>query len=156
RRARYAGVPETVARAVLFGGELGVSGRLGRHVTLAGALTLLDTRTEHLGRVQRLPLRPWITAYVRPAVAALDVGPLDRVEVWADVTHVGENAIDPANSAFLPARTRVGLGASLHVGESRMRVDLAVRDVFDQRGTDLMGFPLPGRTFAAALTLRTD
>lgn len=156
RTAQYTAVPENVASAVLFGAELGATGRLGRHVTLAGALTLLDTRTEHLGRVQRLPLRPWITAYVRPAVAAFDVGPLDRVELWADLTHVGENALDPANSAFLPARTRVGLGASLHVGEERMRVDLSVRDVFDGRGTDLLGFPLPGRTFAAALTLRTD
>lgn len=156
RTAQHTAVPENVASALLYGAELGVSGRLTRHVTLAGALTLLDTRTEYLGNPQRLPLRPWITAYVRPAVSAFGLGPLDRAELWADVSYVGENALDPANSATLPARARVGIGLSLYTGGARMRVDLAVRDLFDQRGTDLMGFPLPGRSFSAALTLASD
>ncbi len=154
RTAQYTAVPENVASAILYGGELGVSGRLGRHVSLHGALTLLDTRTEYLGRERRLPLRPWITAYVRPTVSAFALGALERADLWVELTHVGDNALDPINSASLPARTRVGLGLALYV--AFLRVDLSVRDVFDQRGTDLMGFPLPGRSFAAALTLRSE
>jgi hypothetical protein len=32
----------------------------------------------------------------------------------------------------------------------------SITDLADVRGQDLLGFPLPGRTFAATLTLRTE
>lgn len=154
RTAQYTAIPENVASATLFGGELGVHGALGRHFSLAGALTLLDTRTDYLGAARRLPLRPWLTFYLRPAVSAFDVGPLARVDLWADLAFVSESYLFPANDpgGLLPSRTKLGLGVSLHI-EGGLRLDLAVRDLLDQRGADLLGFPLPGRTFTAALTL---
>lgn len=158
RTSQYTAVPENVASATLFGAELGLSVHLTRHAALVGALTLLDTRTDYLGQARRLPLRPWATVYVRPELTALELGPLERLTVWADLTHVADSYVNPANDpgGLLPARTRVGLGATLSLWRGRLRVDLAVRDVLDERGTDLLGFPLPGRSLTVGLTVRSD
>jgi vitamin B12 transporter len=158
RTSQYTAVPENVASAVLFGAELGAHAAITRHVSVAGAVSLLDTRTEYLGGERRLPLRPWMTAYVRPSASAFGVGALDRLEGWVEVAHVAEAFATPANEpgAVIAGRTRVGLGVSAYVWDSRMRLDLSVRDLFDARGTDLLGFPLPGRSFGAALSVASD
>jgi vitamin B12 transporter len=155
RTGQLTALPENVASATLFGAELGASVQWTRHLRLVGALTLLDTRTSYLGQERRLPLRPWLTAYLRPEVTAFALGPLDRLMVWADVTHVSDSHLNPANEpgGLLPARARIGLGVSATVWEDRLRLDLALRDVLDQRGTDLLGFPLPGRSLFVALTV---
>lgn len=156
RNNQFQAVPENVASATLAGGELGVRANLTRHFVLTGALTMLGTWTDHLGQERRLPLRPWLTANVRPELRAFDVGPLDILSVWVELLHVSESFWDPANTSALAERTRIGLGASIHLWGGRLRVDASVRDVFDQRGTDLLGFPLPGRSLAVALTVRSD
>jgi iron complex outermembrane receptor protein len=156
RNTRFQAVPENVpGTTVLSGGELGVRGRLTRHVALAGALTLLETWAPHgpSGATKRLPLRPWLTAYVRPTVRAYELGPLDELAAWADLSHVSATFWDPANTSALEPRTRIGLGLSLFLWRRRLRLDVAVRDVLDRRGTDLLGFPLPGRSLAVSLTV---
>jgi iron complex outermembrane receptor protein len=158
RTSQLTAVPENVASATLFGAELGGSLQLGRHAALVGSLSLLDTRTPYLGQDRRLPLRPWLTAYVRPELTAIELGALDRLTAWVDLTHVSDSHLSPANEpgGLLPARTRVGLGVSAHLWEGRLRLDVALRDVLDARGTDLLGFPLPGRSLSVALTVRSD
>ncbi|GAB5540308.1 MAG: hypothetical protein SangKO_000680 [Sandaracinaceae bacterium] len=156
RNDEFRAVPQNVEGAVLAGGELGVSGSVTRHFHVHGALTLLETWTEYLGRTRRLPLRPGVTAYLRPAARLFALGPLDRVELWVDVLHVGASFWDPVNSSALPSRTRFGLGLSASTWDGRLRIDGAVRDLFDQRGTDLLGFPLPGRSFLVSLTVQDD
>ena len=156
RNNQFQAVPENIASATLAGGELGVRGNLTRHFVLTGALTLLGTWTDQLGQERRLPLRPWLTANVRPELRAFDLGPLDILSVWMELRHVSESFWDPANTSALAARTRIGLGASLHLWARRLRVDVTVRDVFDQRGTDLLGFPLPGRSLGVSLSVRSD
>ncbi len=156
--SRYTAVPENVESAMLFGAELGVHGSWTRHFTLTGALTLLDTRTDYLGALRRLPMRPWLTAMLRPELSAFDLGILDRLDGFIELIHVSESHLSAANEpgARLAARTRVAIGMSAHTWEGRLRLDLSVGDVFDQRGTDLLGFPLSGRSFSVALTLRSN
>lgn len=156
RTSTFEAVPQNVDSATLVGGELGVNGSVTRHFHLSGALTVLETWTPYLGQTRRLPLRPGVTAYVRPSLRLFALGPLDRLELWADLLHVGASHWDPANTSALPSRTRVGVGAALSTWGGRLRLDLAVRDLFDQRGTDLLGFPLPGRSFLVSLTLASD
>ncbi len=156
RNTLYQAVPENVASATLAGVELGATGELTRHVRLVTAWTLLGTWTDHGGRERRLPLRPWLTGYVRPEVRALGVGPLDVLAAFVDLEHVSESFWDPANTSALPERTRIGIGASVEVWGGRLRVDAVVRDVLDRRGFDLLGFPLPGRTLSVDLALRSD
>ena len=42
------------------------------------------------------------------------------------------------------------------IWETRLRVDFGLRDVLDERGSDLLGFPLPGRSLAVSLALQSD
>ncbi|MEZ4339839.1 MAG: TonB-dependent receptor [Sandaracinaceae bacterium] len=156
RNTLFQAIPENVGSATLAGAELGVHGEITRHVRVVTAWTLLGTWTDHLGRERRLPLRPWLTGYVRPEVRAFDVGPLDVLGAFVDVVHVSDTFWDPANTSAIPARTRVGVGVTASVWEGRLRVDAVVRDLFDQRGFDLLGFPLPGRTLALDLSLTSD
>jgi vitamin B12 transporter len=154
RTSQYTAVPENVDSALLFGGELGVRGAITRHFELVGALTLLETQTPYLGSDRRLPLRPWMTVYLRPTATAFTFGPIDRLELWADLTYVAESSATPANDVTIPARTRVGAGISGYFWGERLRLDLFGSDLADERGTDLLGFPLPGRTFGGSLTIR--
>lgn len=155
RTSTHEAVPQNVDSATLAGVELGVNGQATRHLLLRGAVTVLGTWTPYLGYTRQLPLRSPITAYGRPTIRLFDVGPLDRIDVWLDVLHVGASFWDPVNSSSLPERTVFGVGLALSVWQDRVRLDLAMRDLFDQRGTDLLGFPLPGRTFTASLTVRS-
>jgi len=155
RNTIFQAIPENVGSATLVGGELGARGSITPHFHLTTAWTLLGTWTEHGGRERQLPLRPWLTGYVRPEVRALRVGPLDVLRAWVDVVHVSEAFWDPANTSAIAARTRVGLGVSVELWQRRLRLDFTVRDVFDQRGTDLLGFPLPGRSLLVSLALQT-
>lgn len=156
RNALFQAIPENVGSATLAGGELGVRGTLTPHFALTAAWTLLGTWTEQGGAERRLPLRPWLTGYVRPEVRAIGVGPVDRITLFADLVHVGEAFWDPANTSAIGARTRLGIGASIEVWEARLRADIAVRDVLDHRGSDLLGFPLPGRSLQVGLAIRSD
>ncbi len=146
RTSLYTAVPENVASATLFGGELGLNGQVTRHFRVSGALTLLDTRTEYLGQIRRLPLRPWLTAYVRPSVSIFDLDVLSRLDLWIDLVHVSSSYVNPANDpgGLLAARTRFGVGISAFFFGDRVRLDVAMRDVFDQRGTDSSGLSAAG------------
>ncbi|MFK7989924.1 MAG: TonB-dependent receptor, partial [Sandaracinaceae bacterium] len=148
-------VPQNVDQAVLGGAELGVRGSLTRHVSLRGALTLLATSTEHLGVTRQLPLRPTVSAYVRPEVRAFDVGPLSRVSAFVDLAFVSASFWDPANQGVLAERARFGAGLSVAVWRDRLRVDASVSDLTDARGTDRLGLPLPGRALWVSATLRS-
>lgn len=155
RSSRFVSTPENVDSATLGGAELGLAGSITPHFALTGAATYLETWTPWLGAERRLPYRPRLTAYLRPELRAFEVGPLDRLVFYADVVHVGAAFADAVNAARIEGRTRFGVGASLEVWERRLRLDVGVRDVFDARGTDLLGFPLPGRSLFASLSLAT-
>ena len=72
------------------------------------------------------------------------------------MTHVGANFTDPANTTRIEARTLFGAGAAIDAFERRWRLSFAARDVTDVRPKDVIGFPLPGRSFALELTYRTE
>ncbi len=153
RSSRFLSTPQNVDSATLAGAEIGASGTLTPHVALTVAATWLETWTPWLGAERRLPYRPRLSLYARPEARAFALGPIDRLVVYADVAHVGDAFADAANAATIAARTRVGLGLSVELWERRVRLDLGVRDVFDARGVDLLGFPLPGRSLYASLSI---
>lgn len=153
RRSGVQVIAENVASATMTGAELGLSGQLTPHFVVTGAATWLETFTELRGQTRRLPYRPRLTTYLRVEGRAIAVGPVDRLVFFGDVVHVAEAFADPANLVTIGDRTRFGLGASLELWERRVRLDVGVRDLFDARGSDLLGFPLPGRSGYASLSL---
>jgi len=144
--------PENVGRTRTLGVE--AEGRLGvgPHLWLVTALTAMDAREVELDRT--LPFRPRIVGYARLEGWARGVGPLDEVRPYAEVEGVGSVETNLANLRSLPGRAPVAVGVRTVWVGGRVEAAAAFRDVFDVRGTDLLGFPLPGRRFEAALTLR--
>lgn len=129
------------------GVELGGSARFGTHLTLTGTMTRLRTRTE--GGAE-LPWRPSLSAHAQPELHLGARGPLSDAVLFASVLHRGAYFNDPANLVTVPGRSWFGAGVRVdfRLGLSAL---FSARDLFDQRGQDFLGFPLPGRRYAAEL-----
>lgn len=153
RTSQLTASPQNLKSAAIMGGELGVRGALGRHVRLAGSVTLLDARG---GDDRVLPLRPRVQAYARPELVSPALGPIDAITLFGEVTHVGGNFVDVANLVALDARTQLGAGVAITGLGRRLELAVTVRDLLDARGTDVLGFPLPGRSLAVTLTGREE
>jgi hypothetical protein len=97
-----------------------------------------------------------VQLYARASGSLPPMGPIASLEPWVDVTHVGAVAADPSNLAQIPARTVFGCGLALTSRSRDLVMAGSITDLADVRGQDLLGFPLPGRTFALTLTLRTE
>ena len=121
---------------------------LGLALTASG--TFLDAR-DQTRRV--LPVRPRWSAFGRagyawPAQASdAPVG----FGVFTELQYVGSNFVDSPNLAEIEERVRWGLGASLAVPSVHTNLQCRLDDVLDARGYDLVGFPLPGRSFRCLL-----
>jgi hypothetical protein len=152
--SQYRAIPENTGATRALGVELGARGRAGRHVGLAAALTILDARDRATER--RLPLRPDAQAYVRPEVRLGALGPVAAARLWCDAAYLGRAFVDPANTSSFPPRLRLGAGAGVDVAGGAVALDVAVRDLLDAGGQDLLGFPLPGRSFLVTAAVRED
>lgn len=144
-------VPENRASARTMGLEARVSGEILQLVELMAALTVLDARDASTERV--LPLRPPAALAARAGVHVAPGARISSLRVFADLEYVASTFADSANLVALPERARIGLGVVLEV-MARVEVALTIRDLFDARGLDLLGAPLPGRSIALSLTLR--
>ena len=143
---------ENIDEGRVRGVEVGARGVLGRHLELVGTLTHLRARDE---RDLDLPWRPRWRAGGRLTGHTRAVGPFVDLSLWVAWTHRGAYFHDPANLVAIEGRhwVEVGAGAELGAGFS---LALSVRDLFDQRGQDFLGYPLPGRRVAALLQYRKD
>ncbi|MGF1466272.1 MAG: TonB-dependent receptor plug domain-containing protein [Sandaracinaceae bacterium] len=153
RTAQFTAIAENVEQARSTGLELGVQGEAWTHLHVQGALTWMDTR---VATGQELPQRPRVVAQLRPELRSGPLGDhIDDVGLHVGLVHVGANFVDPANLARLPPRTWVHVGARLDAFDG-LRASLVERDVFDRRGTDLLGFPLPGRRVTLSVAYHRD
>ena len=153
RTAQFTAVAQNIDRGTMRGIEFGLSGQATRFFKLSGALTRLSTADE-LNR--ELPMRPPLQVFARVDARTAELA-ADCLEfsVFGSVEHVAANAVDPANLVVVGERTWVDIGAgvSLPAGFS---LSLSVRDLFDVRGQDLLGFPLPGRRALLTLSFETE
>jgi vitamin B12 transporter len=150
--AQYTAVPENIAEADIAGAELGVQAHALRQLHLVATATYLYTND---GSGRSLPLRPSWQGYVRPSWTFPWGGARDAGAVYAEVTYIGSNYVNPANLGTLDARTLVGVGATLNMHPLPLELALAARNVFNVYVTDVVGFPLPARTISVSATLHT-
>lgn len=142
---------ENADRARVIGGEIGSQGELGKHLAWSGSLTAMHTDIDDA----ELTWRPRLQTWVQPEVRTGRLGALTQLAIFAAVTHRGAYFNDPANLVRLPARTWVALGARVEL-DGGLSIRITGRDLFDERGSDLLGFPLPGRRVAVAIDYRTE
>ena len=142
---------ENAERARVLGGEVGTQGELGEHFAWSGSLTAMRTDIADA----ELTWRPRLQTWVQPEVRTGRIGAVTQLAIFAAVTHRGAYFNDPANLVRLPAQTWVALGARVEL-DGGLGLRITGRDLFDQRGSDYLGFPLPGRRVAVAIDYRTE
>ncbi len=156
-----------IGRTQTYGGELAVTGRIARAVSLTASYTRLATEqiTDDVTLAGRaLPRTPGHRLYARADVSQRVAE--RRLTAWFDTAYQATSFLDPANLGRVPARALFGAGASAEIAGG---VTLAV-SVENLAGTrvvdlplvpppgpaftstpialaDLAGFPLPGRSF---------
>ena len=152
---RYERAQPFTARAVnvdsgrLVGVEGAVRCGVTEHVGLNAHGAWLDARDD-AGRA--LPFRPALSGRVELEAHTGMLMPaiVDDLRARFEVMHVGSSWTDPANLVQLPGRTVLGGTVAVVFWGHRGRLSLSVQDLSDVAGTDLLGFPLPGRRFDVA------
>jgi iron complex outermembrane recepter protein len=96
---------------------------------------------------KQLPGRPGSRIYSR-----LD-GEWSRLGAFVDVDATSLTYLDPSNRTVVPARALVGAGGSWRLTPGVALV-LEGRNLGDVRSTDVLGYPLPGRSIYAACEAR--
>ena len=135
-------------RGLEAGGELALQSGQRLVVTT----TMLHTRGP-FGR--QLPLRPRLRAYgMLEQSLRLRQPWAERLTLFIELSHEGTFYYDQANEVLRPALTKFGCGALFAVLDGRVELAARMSDVFDARGQDYLGFPLPGRSFFVLATLR--
>jgi iron complex outermembrane receptor protein len=143
-----------VDRARVLGAELSASASASRVAYLFLQGTYTDARdvsgiSGHDGH--QLPHRPRVRAYARPEARDLPLGAWTALGFYADVDVTGARYEDPANLVRIPARVLFGAGASLRFRPAGVRAVLSAYNLGDVRSTDVVEFPLPGRSFYLTL-----
>ncbi len=153
RTAQFTAVAENIESGQVFGGEGSIKVALPPWLSVDAQAAWLRARDD-LNR--SLPLRSTWTgsAQAEARTEVLWPGWLDEVRARLTFLFVGQNRFDPANLSGNDDRQVWGAAlSSVHDG-GRFRIQAQVRDVFDVGGSDLLGFPLPGRRFDISLTWR--
>ncbi len=151
RTSQFVAIAENVDAGRLFGLEMTTRLALPPWIWLDGQLAWLDARDD---RDRELPLRPRWTGRAQAEVraGALAAGWADDMRARVDWSYVGASRPDPANLITIQPRGAWGAALETRHGGDRLRVVVAVRDLFDAGGSDLLGFPLPGRRVDVAVS----
>ena len=143
---------ENLSHATLRGAEAGTRGSVGQHLAFHVSATYLRARDD---RDLDLSWRPRWRANARLTAHTRRLGRLVDASVWIGWDHRAAYFHDPANLVRISAAHwfEAGLACVLPHGFS---ASFRVRDLFDQRGQDFLGYPLPGRRVAALLHYLKD
>lgn len=151
--SQYTASPQNVDGATMLGAELALRGALLRSLSLVAAGSVLEARDAD---DRRLPLRPSLSGYARAELVLRKRPWVRALGLYADIAYLGASFLDAANLVRVDSRVKIGLGVNVSLLGGRLALAFGVRDLFDARGTDVLGFPLPGRSFALALTVKTE
>ncbi|MCB9728531.1 MAG: TonB-dependent receptor [Deltaproteobacteria bacterium] len=157
RNTLWSAVAENVPGARLFGVEWSLRADLFSHLRLVWSHASLRSETESEDAAsdgKPLPLRPAQADHAR--LEAYHVFPRGtELRLFGDLDHTGTNTYDAAALIEAPARltTSVGVGArvAMHgmVGPSAsLDLGVTVQNLLDQPAVDLVGYPLPGRSWS--------
>ncbi len=150
RTSRHQVGHENIASVRQWGSESGTSLRFGEHAALHGSFTWLETAT---ALDKRLPFRPRYIGYVRPeGQMRFSRSQVSRASVSAELWHRSFAFVDRGNLAYTDDCTKLALSAAVDMFQERVRLGARIDDVLDARCTDLIGYPLPGRSLFFSIT----
>lgn len=149
--------PYNVGRARITGLESALATRWFGHWESETSLTLMDpkettpsgrdtTPNDVLPLSSRMVLSQWLGFF--SAWSAIGA---QRVGVGARYFYTSSRYADPAGLVVLPEQSLWDAEFSVHWAKPELIARLAVDNLLDRRAQDLIGMPLPGRSFSAAL-----
>ncbi len=158
--------PVNVGRATVQGSEFGVRGWLWERVGLMANYTHQDatddTVTSPLALGDQLPGRPANEMYARAELTWSPAEPLPfgalaarwwPGRVFFDADLIADNVLDVANAVRVGQRTLLGAGIDVTLPFRDLRVGIAVKNLTDDQTRDVLGFPLPGRSVFATVSI---
>ncbi|MFO0681583.1 MAG: TonB-dependent receptor [Sandaracinus sp.] len=157
RTDQFQYTPQNVASALTAGAEASLALALPpwlRSTTAFSYLYAVDTSPGTSASGRTLPLRAPVSVYTRLSGGLSALGPIDRIELYADLDYVAPSYADPANLTIISGRLRFGAGLSVQLLDRRVALEVVVRDLADARGVDVLGLPLAGRSVIGTLTVR--
>ena len=153
-------VPVNVGRARVAGLELGVGVRAFEHLEAGCNLTLLDPRDTTPGRRLENDFLPFVSRLVVAPRVLLTTGELSgrglaRADLGADLSYLSNRFADAAGLIVIPDQTTLGVtGAATWLG-GVLVTRLRLANATDTQRFDVVGYPLPGRSFYASLEVHT-
>lgn len=150
--------PFNVSSARVLGVEAALAFDWRGHLRGYSAVTALDprettadpvrdpTQNDILPLTSRLVTSSEIELYLQPRTGAIE-----RAGLSVTHQHRAARFEDPAGLTVLPAQDTFDVSLGCQFGEGHFSTRAAVRNVFDEHNLDLLGLPLPGRTFHLAL-----
>jgi outer membrane receptor protein involved in Fe transport len=81
---------------------------------------------------------------------------LQRASVSLHASHRSSRYQDRSGLIIVPHSTVFDLESGVQLGDVPLSVEVAVYNLFDQPRFDLVGYPLPPRTFALELALEWE
>jgi iron complex outermembrane receptor protein len=152
--------PANVNVADVLGLELEAGSGFARYFAADLALTLLDFRDRTPERVIVNDILPYHSRLVvAPGLAAmspeLHARWLNRATLGARLLYQSNRYADFAGLGVIPEQASLDLDAALQGFEGKVWLRGRVTDVLDTPRYDVVGFPLPGRSFFVSLELNT-
>lgn len=152
--------PFNVAEARLLGVELAASADLLSHLRLEVAGTLLDPRETTDDPLLDPTPNDLLPNTARSSGSLLGElyheaapGPLSRLSLGLRYQHKSSRFEDPAGQNVLPAQGFWDVELSAQAASGQVALRAAARNVTDAQTSDLIGLPVPGRSFHAAFEL---
>jgi vitamin B12 transporter len=152
-------VPVNLGKARVAGLELDASAGFARFFSAELAATLTDARDRTPGRTLVNDLLPYhsrliVAPGVRARTPALLPFAVTRATLGTRLVYQSSRYGDPAGQAVIPEQASFDVDAALSgLGDAAV-LRARMSDVFDAARFDVVGFPLPGRSFFVSLELR--
>ncbi len=136
-----------IGEALIQGIEISAGANLSSHWKVSGNYTYqnaVDTSDITYWSGKKLPFRPAHEAYLRFGWERKN-----QVRIWLEGNYTSENYWDRANLFSVPSRTIINLGAMgyFKVKGTNLKVGAEVKNLLDQKISDIAGWPMPGRTY---------
>lgn len=143
----------------IYGLESSMQIRLYKYLQLISQVTYTDSRDisdikAHYNK--QLPLRPKLRSYSRFEVREFNITSQLNIGAYVDTDYTSDNYADPTNMVQINQRLLFSAGVYLNSVNSHIRIMASVKNISNTQVSDLIGYPLPGRSFYINLDVTTS
>jgi iron complex outermembrane receptor protein len=149
-------VPLNVGKARVTGLEVEAGLGFLRHFSAEAAMTALDARDRTPDRQRQNDILPYrsrlvVASGLRATTGATGLAWAEELTLRARHLYQSSKYADLAGLMVIPEQHSLDLDASVSALEGGIVLRARVANVFDSARYDVVGFPLPGRSFFASL-----